>query len=261
MRRLLWLMCLWALPLSAVAEPELRGSPDELRAFLEPKEQIVRLDGSAEKKGYTDRAIVSLLVTTEEKLLSGAIEANRDMQERVAAAFVAAGIPAEAIQRARFSSSPQQGWFGRESYTVVNRLAVRITETGHLLDIAKVADAHEEVELSELTFEHTGEDAFRAQVRAEALDDIMEQKAFYERHFGVTLTPVNWSDGDIVETRRSLSRIIQMRQVSSEGSPSAFMMEDRSSEPAGAPTSFDEILYHARLQVIFRIEAPKRAPR
>ena len=55
---------------AVIAAPEIKGNPDELRGFLHPNASIVSLSARAEEKAYTDKAIVSVVVTTEDELLS-----------------------------------------------------------------------------------------------------------------------------------------------------------------------------------------------
>ena len=75
------LFCL--LPLAAVAQPELKGSPNELRQFLHPSEKIVTLSAEAEEKAYSDRAIISLVITSEDKQLSTSISNNIALRETI----------------------------------------------------------------------------------------------------------------------------------------------------------------------------------
>ena len=73
MKKILLLVSLLTASFALHAQPELKGSPEELRHFLHPSERIVSLHGQAEEKAYSDRAIISLVITTEDKLLSNSI--------------------------------------------------------------------------------------------------------------------------------------------------------------------------------------------
>ena len=63
-------LLLLLLPVAAHSQPELKGSPEELRHFLHPTERTVSIQGQAEEKAYSDQAIISLVITTEDRLLS-----------------------------------------------------------------------------------------------------------------------------------------------------------------------------------------------
>jgi uncharacterized protein YggE len=55
---------------TAQAQPQLSGTPDELRGFLFPRPHTVNISGDGELTAYKDLAKVSLLVTTEARDLS-----------------------------------------------------------------------------------------------------------------------------------------------------------------------------------------------
>ena len=76
MSRLISSLLFCILPFGALAEPELKGSPDVLRQFLHPSENIVTLSAEAEEKAYSDRAIISLVVTSLDEQLSASISKN-----------------------------------------------------------------------------------------------------------------------------------------------------------------------------------------
>ena len=267
MKKLLLAVCMCAVPFSAMAEVTLEGDPEDVRALLYSGGNVVRIFGESEKTAYADKAIASLLLTTEEYLLSRAIAANGNLRERVAAVLIASGVAPDAIQSSKFSTSPQYGWLGSKpaSYIVVNHMAISLVRERYLREIATVADTHEGVALSDLSFEHTQKDAFNHQVRIEALNDVMKQKAFYERTLGVTLTPVRIVDG---ETRLNSTPGAQMRLAASmtEGEVASRAERDGSRMPAlrspneSGSASFNEIHYEAAFSVDFRIEESSRVP-
>jgi len=186
------LLVLLAAGLDCYAAPELKGAPDELRRFLHPSDYIVSISGDAQETAFSDKAIVSLVVTTEEPKLSAAIAANGSLRTQTAAELTAAGIKADNINNSRFSMSPQYGWFGKTptSFKVVNRMAIAIFDESELKAVANVADESAQMQISDTTFEHTKRDEFRALVKKRALDKILAQKALYEDRLGVTLGPV-----------------------------------------------------------------------
>lgn len=260
MKKLLSGILLIALPVITFAQPELKGNPNELRQFLYPNDRIVTINGQADKKAYSDKAIVSLVITTDDKLLSTSIANNSDLRTTVTSQLVAAGIDRDAIKSSRFSSSPQYGWFGKKpaSYKVVNRMAISIVKEEHLKAIALVADSDEGIELSATTFEHTAKDEFNNQVKMDALDKVMKQKAFYEKSLGVKLTTVGFRDSQIFQraTRgaMALEEIIVTAQKK-ESRDYASVSQARPRQQAPAQPSFDEIIYEANLTVDFKIES------
>ena len=114
MKKILLLVSLLTASFALHAQPELKGSPEELRHFLHPSERIVSLHGQAEEKAYSDRAIISLVITTEDKLLSNSIASNSNLRKFITTQLTTAGINGESIKSSKFSTSPQYGWFGKK---------------------------------------------------------------------------------------------------------------------------------------------------
>jgi uncharacterized protein len=78
----------------ALAQPQLSGTPDELRGFLFPRPYTVNINGEGELTAYKDIAKVSLLVTTEERTLNEAMRVNQELRLQLLDQFIAAGIAA-----------------------------------------------------------------------------------------------------------------------------------------------------------------------
>lgn len=237
------------------AAPEIKGTPQDLRGLLYPSDNIVTIYGSADETAYSDRAIVSLVVTTEEKQLADAIAGNGALREKLIHSLKAAGIPQDDIKNSRFSSSPQYSWLGKtpSSYKVVNRVAITIEDEDQLEAIARLADQNKEVELSDTVFEHSLEQEYKKKVKSKALARIMEQKADYEQVLGVKLSPVGIRTSNI--GHRATRGAMALEEVVVTASLKA--RDDyvsKSSEPAYQPSSFDEIEYEAELSVDFKIQ-------
>lgn len=254
MRRIFLIVSLGLMSGYAFSEPELKGSPQDLKGFLYPSENIVTINGEAEEKAYSDKAIVSLVITTESKLLSQSISDNSELRENITRALMKSGINADSIKSSKFSSSPEYGWFGNKpsSYKVVNRMAISITEESYLKEIAVVADEHKEVELSDTAFEHTKKDEYNEKVKAKALAKVIKQKKFYEQSLGLKLSPIGIRDSNIRQrgTRGAmmLEEVVVTGVMQKKGSYSP-AKQHRSQSP-----SFDEVKYEANLSVDFKIE-------
>ncbi|UVW35964.1 SIMPL domain-containing protein [SAR92 clade bacterium H455] len=257
MIRLTTCLLFCSLHLNAFAQPELKGSPNELRHFLHPNDKIVTLSAEAEEKAYSDRAIISLLITSEDKLLSVSISNNIALRESISQQLVSAGINPEYIKSSTFSTSPQYGWFGKkpDSYKVVNRMAVTITEESQLNTIAGVADSEEEIELSDITFEHSKKDAYKSKVKQLALEKVMKQKALYESSLGVKLTPVSFRDNRLwvkgTQGAQMLEEVVVTASKRSRSYKDSAADFAQSVAPRSVESSFDEIVYTAEIFVDF----------
>lgn len=256
MKNIVLIVISLAYTVHCLAAPELKGSPQELKGFLYPNDNIVSISAFAEEKAYSDQAIVSVVITTESKQLSGAIGKNSEVRAKITQTLVDSGIDKSAIKSSKFSSSPQYGWFGSKpaSYEVINRMAIVISDETHLKTIAELADQSSDIELSDTEFEHSKKDEFNQKVKAKALDKILKQKEFYETSLGVTLTTVGIRDSNIqhMGTRgaRLRERKIDSYATAEVSAASASSVERIRNQ---AESSFDEVIYQANLSIEFKI--------
>lgn len=111
MKKIILLVVLSLCFARAQAEPELKGTPAELSAFLTSVPKTVTVTGEAEMKIPADRALISLNVVTESKSLQDASRENQELRGRILRTLTERGIPAERIKASKFSSTPQYGMF------------------------------------------------------------------------------------------------------------------------------------------------------
>lgn len=225
------------------AQAELSGSQEELREILFPRPNQVTIEGSSEIQAFMDRATVELLVTNEKRLLEVAMSSNQQLRAELSDAFITAGIDPQAINNDNFSSSPQRGLFSRQTngYEVSARLRVKVSSEAQLQLLAAAADRHEEVELGEMTFEHSARRAFELQAREFALRDALAQASTYGETLGLTLSPVNFYTQSTARLPRYEARLLSR----------ASAMMDEIATPAAQ--NFDEVMYSTTVTVTFEI--------
>jgi len=257
LRRYIVILSLFLSPLVHSA-PELKGNPNELKNFLYPDKRTVSIRSSATEKGYSDKAIVSLVITTEEDKLSDAVKKNGLLRAKVSKALTSAGIKPENIKTSKFSTSPQFGWFGDEpdSYQIINRMAVSIFSESELNAITTISDTNKGVTFSTTQFEHTLKDKFKEKVKKKALAKVMLQKAFYEEELGLKLKPIAFRDFDVVESGTIAARQFS-DQVVITGSRLKRTKAKSESPQVVVPQTFDEIEYSATISVDFEIVGDK----
>ncbi len=236
------------------AQAQLSGTPEELRQFLFPRPDTVNITGEGELTAYKDIANVSLLVTTEERSLNAAMESNEVLRTELISTFLAAGIAEEDINNSKFSSSPQYGIFGRNpsSYEVSARLEVTVNNESHLQLLASSADENNEVEFERIEFEHSEEDSFETQVRELAMQDVMDQREYYESSLGLQLRPTNFYYGGIRQLARSMPQTL-MRAEAASGAMDLSASSSAPTQQAAVAPSFDEVEYQTSLTVVFEI--------
>lgn len=238
------------------AETELKGSPEELRQFLHPVEHTMVLTGTHEETAYSDKAIISLVITTEADRLSDSMASNTRLRTTIAQSMLDAGVSADEINTSKFSSSPQFGWFGSKpkSFEVVNRMSVGITDESHLQLIARLTDDNEDIIMEGMEFEHTAKEEYQENVRKTALDKALAQQAVFEERLGIKLIPINIQENIMVpgKARPYALEEIAVSAVRQRGAAN-------SSSVAIAPPppqTFDEVTYQANVYVTFKVEQP-----
>lgn len=258
MMRKKYILLLAILPLSplmiARAEPELKGSPEQLRQFLHPHARTTSLYAEAERKAYSDRAIVSLEIKTEADELALALERNTHLRRDIQTRLQNAGVKSENIKGAKFASSPQYGWFGRklDSYKVSTRLVITTSDEKHLRLLAAIADDSKDIQLVATEFEHSEKERFEAEVKSEALKKVLAQKALYEQQLNVTLKPVNFHEGRIILEPTHVARQRRQEKLILTQTKQTSSLYDSDSAPS-VPEGFDEVRYHTTMTVEFEI--------
>jgi uncharacterized protein len=184
---------------SAFAEPEPKGTPSELTAYLRGLQRsitLTELTGESKIEAQADKAIVEISVKTENSSLETCLKSNQEMRENIVNELTEAGISVEEINAERFSSTPRYGSFTDKPGKYKARTIVKITVTNKndLQEIAKIVDVHSEVEYLGLTFEHSKEKELKKQAVDQAIDDLMKKKAEYEKKLGVTLNLRSFSE-------------------------------------------------------------------
>lgn len=255
--RICILFVLFAEPCSvAWSAPTLSGTPDELRDLLglaQPARRVVSMHGHAEQTAYADRAIVAIVVTTENRTLAGALEVNATLRASLVATLRAAGIAGEMINTAKFSTSPQFGLFGSDpnSFQVSNRIDITVSDEQEFRAVGSVVDDYEEVRLTGTEFEHSDKKRVEDEVRREALEDAMSEREFFSHSLGLTLRPVSFRSGPVVVPVRAFadSQPIEEIMVTAQRRANAPV----SSQAPSASAGFDKIIYRADVEIDFEV--------
>ena len=237
------------------AEPELKGTPAELRQFLHMGNREVVLVGHAKQAVQADVGHVTVVVHTQAKDLTAAIAANAQRREAMAQSLQSQGIDAKSIRAQKFSSSPQYGWFGKTpaSFEVTNKLTVDVSDEHQLMIVTAAGTNPPDLTIGAIVFEYSKQRDLEEQVRRAAFDDALARKAFYEQRLGATLRPVGFQYSDMSArgtTGGELEEIVVTgsRRFATSVSPPA--------ENYAPVPSFDEKDYEVSVTVTFAVEPP-----
>jgi uncharacterized protein YggE len=197
--RLIIISCLGLLLFQRMsAEPELKGSPAELAAYLPSLSRSVSITGEGEVKVPADRAIITLKVTTETKSLADALRMNEEIRGKLTGFLKDHGIGPEHIQTSRFSSTPKYSVLSEKvkSQRVENLIKVTAHNEKEFQTVAAAPDKFAEVSYVTVDFEHSDKESFRAKAAAEACDIANSRKKVFEERLGLKLIPKRFIEGN-----------------------------------------------------------------
>lgn len=234
------------------AEPEMKGTPSELRQYLGMGARKVVLTGQAKQSVQADVGHVTVVVHTQAKDLTAAIAANAQRREAMAQAIQSQGIDVKAIHAQKFSNSPQFSWFGKtpSSFEVINKLTVDVTDEHQLMIVTAAGTNPPDLTIGEITFEYSKQREMEEQVRKSAFDDALSKKAFYEQRLAGTLRPIGFQFSDM-SARGSTGDALEEIVVTG----SRIGLNRPPPPEAFAPVaSFDEKDYEVSVTVTFSVE-------
>jgi uncharacterized protein YggE len=255
-----------AFQVHAQTQPELKGSPAELAQFLNGVPKTVTITGEGEIKKTADRAIITLKVTTENKSLQEAMRLNQDVRAKIVDYLKLQNIPADRVQAAKFSSTPNFGWFSEKakSYRIENSVKITVSDEKEFQAASGTVDKWSEVQYAGLEFEHINKEQLKKDVVAKACDNATERRKIYEEKFGVKLVAKGISEGTVgLNTSATFGRnkyyapgasAITAGPARNVGYASNTPAEEADSALEGL-SPFGEVIYTARITVEYAVEA------
>lgn len=176
---------------TATAEPEISGTPTELRRHLDAIPGQVVISATAERTVEADRAVVQVSVVTSERRLKTSLEKNNSIRTDIVSKLSAGGIDEDRIHTSRFSSTPvHSSWTGKvKEYEIESKVRVHAESEKEIHLIAGLVDELDEVSLASLTFEMSKKEEITVDLLKEAFQRVQARKELYESSLGVSLRP------------------------------------------------------------------------
>jgi len=241
------------------AEPELKGQPAELTAYLAGVPKIVSIVGESELKIPADRALIYLKVVTENKSLQEALRLNQEVRARILGSLKESGVPEDRVKPSKFSSTPKYGLFGEKakSYRVENMVKVSAQDEKEFQAVAKLVDGISEARYDSIEFEHSNKDALKAKALVQAIDKATEKKQLYEEKLNVKLTPKGFAEGVHVILPQA-GRAYGPKRLSyvdrTAKAPLSNVTLDEVTD-GETPTSFGELIYRGQVAVDYAVQS------
>jgi uncharacterized protein YggE len=241
------------------AEPEIKGTPSELSAYLTAVPRTVMLTAEGEIKVPSDRAMISLAVVTENRSLQEASRANQEIRARLIKTLAGQGIPAERIQASRFSSTPKYGVFAEKakSHRVENVVKITALDEKEFQAVAQLVDGNAEVRYERISFDHSDKENLKQRAAAQAIEKVAEKQKLYESKLGVKLMVKSFEEGHGYDggpiPRRPMYAGAESKSGLMPMSRGVSYSPPAESGDAELPTSFAELVFKAQLTVEFTV--------
>ena len=247
---------------SLAIEPELKGSPAELAAYLATVPRTVALRGEGEVKAQADRARVALKVTTENKSLADALRANEQVRGKLAAFLREQGIDSDRIHASKFSSTPKYGYFSEKAklQKVENQVEVTVRNEKELQAVAAVPDKFPEATYLNAEFEQSDKDHFRTEAITKACEDAERQKRVFEQKLGLKLTPRGFNE-QFFSRPTTRDRIVGGMPPSHSGLQHTTPLAGHggeAEEPTESISSFGELIFKVVVTIEYSAESAQK---
>jgi uncharacterized protein YggE len=243
---------------AAIAEPELSGTPTELRKHLDSLPGQVTISGLAERTVEADRAVVQLSILSSDRKLRPALEQNNNTRTDMVKKLTGGGIDEARIHTSRFSSTPvHSSWRGKvKEYQIKSTIRVSAESEKELQLVAGLVDTIEGVSLSSLTFEMTKKDEITVALLKEAFQRVQERKELYESSLGVRLRPKQVGVPAAKDADRRAQWLLQddWKTMSVAGvmtNPELSVVLHALQQRAPEISQFEELVYKVRIVATF----------
>ena len=191
MKRIVWCVLAMAalLPLGA-AEPELTGTPSQLKEYLSDIPQVITLNGQVDLPVDADRVIFTLSIATEGETLDGALKALRGKKDDVVKGLKAKGVAPEKILTLNLPVVPLYRVATAdksERFKAATYVRVCVDNDKDFEVAADFINSTKEVVYEGMTYELVDETGPKVKALEMICADIERRKQVYEAKFGILL--------------------------------------------------------------------------
>jgi uncharacterized protein YggE len=253
---------------STIADPQITGTPDELRAHLSSVPGQVTISGSAERRVEADRAVVQLAVVSANRQLNAALATNAQTRTGILTELKTGGIAVERVHTSRLGATPiHSSYSGKvKEYQVKSTVRIHAETEKEIQPIAVLIDTRNDVSLTSLTSEVTKKGEVKAELLKAAFEQVQERRKLYESSLGVRLLPRSVGppadQGDSVVRMRAgrgkgtMSGLRHASAVSGFGPAGGILGTEE-----GGISQFEEVLFSANISVTFDLLPAKEGRR
>ncbi|RVU86513.1 DUF541 domain-containing protein [Leucothrix sargassi] len=228
---------------TAMATPEIKGSPEEIQQYLTGIPKVISVTASSDQIVESNEARMSLLVNTESKKLSDALKKNYEVRKSLRKQLNALGVSDSNINESKFSSTPEYGMFGDEpkSFGVSNVISVLLSSEEQMISVAGISDNDANIRYLSTKPMLLDQDAVMAELLEKAMQKAKEKAATYQKALNVTLVPVEVLDSTYGAPEPDVNPQSRMSKVSSYSN--------------NKPDSFGSTKLHATVTIRYKLLA------
>ena len=239
------------------AEPEVKGSPQELAEYLNGVSKTVTISGEAELKKEADKAVVSLRVRTENKSFQECLRLNQSIRTKIIAYLGERGILPADIQTSKFSSTPKYAVFSDrvKSYTIDNLIKITVHDEKGFQAAASATDNWPEVHFENAEFEASDKQEMKRKALRQAFEDVSARKKICEEALGVKLVARRFEENAGPEMQSRAMRITSGLSYNVAKGATLIGASSIAPEPVAEMVSaFGELTFKARVTVEYTLE-------
>ncbi len=242
---------------NANAEPEVKGTPEQLSKYLNGVRSETSIKVSSKKSVKSDEAVLNFVIASSEDTLKEAIESNRKVLGKVSADLIKYGIGRDKVSSKAFSTLPGYSFYSKKptSYTSKKTVSVKIESEDELIKVLSVLDEYDDqTRFLNMSFNFTNKEEIEQELLDENLKKAAVKKAVFEKALGVKLKVKTFVEG---RTQNDFPKHLASQAL--EGYLSTGLRKSKSDgvqwQAADQNQSgFSEYVIERELQIIYHVE-------
>jgi len=257
MKKILFSLIAAGTLLTVQAEPEVKGTPEDLKKFLNGVSADTSIRVSSKQTVKSDEAVLSFVVTSSDDTLKEAIEDNRQILAKVTAEIIRSGIARANISSKAFSSLPGYSFYSKKptSYTTKKTVSVKLQSEDELIKVLGALNTYDDqTRFLNMTFNFTDKEKVERELLNENLKKIANKKAVFEKALGVKLRVKTFHEG---KTQNDFPQ--QLNQQALQGYLSSGLRNLKSDGIQWQASDqnqkgFSEFVIERELQIVYTVE-------
>ena len=198
MKKILFVLFTVSSLMSVHAEPEIKGTAEELTKFINGVSSTTTVRVSSKKTVKSDKVLVHFVISSSEDSLKEAIDENVQILTRIKQQLNSIGINSKSISPKAFSTLPSYSFYSKKptSYKAKKTVSVEVQSENDLVKVLGVLDNFkDETRFLRMTFEFSEREKIEKELLLKNFDKAAERKVIFEKGLGVKLRIKTFTEG------------------------------------------------------------------